>query len=307
VPTSWWFEYGATTTYGKRTPTRSAGNGRVQAAVSESVTGLAGGSTVQFRLVVSSDAGTAVGRNGSVRVGAAPAAATRGVARVTTSSAIATGTVVTNGLVTSWWVEHGRTTAYGSRTATFRLSAPGATSVRALLSGLGQGTIVHYRVVAQNAAGTAVGSDRAFVTARLPRTPAGDIVRCTVTGTTGNDLLRGTPGRDVVCGLEGNDVIRSLGGNDVVYGGPGNDRIETAAGNDVVFAGEGNDTLDGGTGNDALDGGAGRDRIIAGPGRDTMVGGSGTNTANGGPGLDCAVTRGGRTTLVSAGVCPKRR
>ena len=38
---------------------------------------------------------------------------------------------------------------------------------------------------------------------------------CTIIGTPGQDMLRGTPKRrDVICGLAGNDVIKGLGGND---------------------------------------------------------------------------------------------
>ncbi len=83
--------------------------------------------------------------------------------------------------------------------------------------------------------------------------------RCTITGTRGDDVLRGTPRRDVICGLGGDDVIRGLGGGDILRGG---------AGNDVIHGGAGNDTLAGGAGNDVLRGEGGRDRLNGGPGRD---------------------------------------
>ena len=305
VPTSWWFEWGTTTTYGSRTPSRSAGSGQTAATVTESITTAPAGSLLHYRLVVSSDAGTTSGSDASVRVGTAPLAVTGSPAAFTAGGAVVTGDVTPNGLATTLWVEYGGTAGYGSRSAEVTLAA--AAPVRAALAGLAEGVTVHYRVVARNAAGTAVGGDATFVTPILPRTPSGSVVRCTIIGTPGNDFLRGTWHKDVICGLGGNDTIYGLGGSDVIYGGPGDDRIYGGNGADVVFAGAGADTIDGGYENDTIDGGPGNDRILAGPGRDTIVAAAGTDTVNGGPGADCAFVRGGRATLVSAGVCPTRK
>lgn len=305
VATSWWFEYGPSTAYGKRTPTRSAGSGSSAATVAESILDATPGSTLHYRLVVSSAAGTASGRDASIRVGAPPAALTGGTAAVTAAGGTVTGVVTPNGLATTWWIAYGATTSYGSKTAQQTLSGASA-PVRATITGLAEGSIVHYRVEARNAAGSAAGSDRAFLTPRLPRTSSGAVVRCTIVGTPGRDVIRGTSHKDVICGLEGDDVIYGNGGSDVIYAGPGSDVVYGGDGNDVIFAGAGDDRVEGGTGDDTVDGGAGNDRILGGPGRDTVVAGGGVNTVNGGPGADCAVVRGGRTTLVSAGVCPKR-
>lgn len=307
VATSWWFEFGTTTRYGTRTPTRSAGAGTTAAAVSESVTGIAPGSTIHYRLVASSDAGSAGGADATMSAGRPAAAVTGRATTVRPTSAIVTGIVATNGLVTSWWVEYGPSASYGRRTAEFSVrGATGSRAVRAQIAGLTDGATVHYRVAARNAAGAANGLDVVIVTPRLPRTPSGTVVRCTIVGTLGRDILRGTAGRDTICGLDGNDVVRGNGGNDVIYGGPGNDRIVAGAGNDVVFAGTGNDRIEGGTGNDRIDTGGGIDTVLAGPGRDTVVIGAGRTAVNGGPGLDCASVRGRRTSLTSAAVCPRR-
>ena len=307
VTTSWWFEFGSTTSYGSRTPTRSAGAGTVAAPVSESVTGLAAGSVFHYRIVVSSDAGNFGASDATVTTGTAAAVVTGRAAKVRPTAVVVAGIVTTGGLTTSWWFEFGPTPAYGLRTATFSArGAGGSLPVRAQLAGLVDGGTVHYRLAARNAAGGAQGSDVSVVTPQLPRTPSGAVVRCTIVGTAGNDVLRGTSGPDTICGLDGNDVIYGNGGNDVIYGGPGNDRIVVGSGNDVVFAGPGNDTIDGGSGNDIIDSGSGNDTVLAGPGRDTIVTGIGRTTVNGGPGLDCASVRDRRTTLVSAGVCPKR-
>src|SRR6187399_3577291 len=49
--TSWYVEYGATTSYGSRTDTRSAGNGTGQVDVTEQLRRLTTGVTYHYRLV----------------------------------------------------------------------------------------------------------------------------------------------------------------------------------------------------------------------------------------------------------------
>jgi len=86
---------------------------------------------------------------------------------------------------------------------------------------------------------------------------------CTIIGTPGHDVLRGTRKRDVICGLGGNDVLYGLGGNDILMGGEGNDRLFGGAGDDKLLGGPGNDYLNGGPGRDVLDGGPGNDMVVA--------------------------------------------
>jgi Ca2+-binding RTX toxin-like protein len=201
---------------------------------------------------------------------------------------VVAGAVDPRGLAATYWVEYGRTTAYGLRTGSSGLQAgTGPVSVSFPLAGLGPGLRYHYRVVAQSAGGTTVGDDRSFGTSPLPRNPQGRLVRCTIVGTVGPDRLRGTPGADVICGLGGGDVILGLGGNDVIYGGPGDDVLDGGAGRDIVYGGLGSDHLAGGIGADTLDGGAGGDIILGGPGRDMVRTRDGVaDTVNGGPGRD---------------------
>ncbi|HEV2755944.1 MAG TPA: calcium-binding protein [Actinomycetota bacterium] len=85
---------------------------------------------------------------------------------------------------------------------------------------------------------------------------------CSVVGSPGPDVLRGTRGKDVFCGFEGNDVLKGLRGADVVFGGPGRDVIRGGAGRDTLRGGIGQDLLDGGRGRDTCRGGRGRDRLV---------------------------------------------
>lgn len=91
---------------------------------------------------------------------------------------------------------------------------------------------------------------------------------CTITGTTGSDVLNGTDGADVFCGGGGDDVIRANGGDDLVV---------LLGGVDSVTGGQGDDTIVGGAGDDDLKGNAGDDRLWGGPGYDRLNGAAGND------------------------------
>jgi predicted NBD/HSP70 family sugar kinase len=104
----------------------------------------------------------------------APSAITGPVTSIGPTSATATGKVNPNGLATTWYVEYGTSTGYGSKTSS--LSAGSGTTnvdVTAPLSGLAAGTTYHYRVVATNSSGTARGADGIFTTAAAPAVVTG--------------------------------------------------------------------------------------------------------------------------------------
>ncbi|HEX6131382.1 MAG TPA: calcium-binding protein, partial [Actinomycetota bacterium] len=129
-----------------------------------------------------------------------------------------------------------------------------------------------------------------------PATVAGRT--CTIVGTSGPDVLRGTAQRDIICGLGGDDVLHGLGGNDLIVGGAGNDKLYGGLGADVLHGEAGNDLVDGMTGNDVLYGGAGNDVLTHTSGRDRLYAGAGNDRleardgaydwVNGGAGKDRA-------------------
>jgi hypothetical protein len=286
--TSWYFEYGATTSYGSQTSALAIGNGTRPLTVSFQVIGLSPTTTYHVRVVAVSSGGTTRGQDATFATLGPPSVLTGVVSRLSTSTAVISGIVDPLGLDTTYWLEYGRTTAYGLRAGTGSLTA-GNGQIRVMfpLSGLAPGLRYHYRVVAESSGGTSVGGDASFGTQPLPRNPNGRRVACTIVGTVGPDHLRGTPGPDVICGLGGNDVILGLGGNDVIYGGPGYDVIDGGAGNDVIYGGLGRDRIAGGFGKDRLDGGRGADVLLGGPGRDMLDARNGiADVVNGGPGWD---------------------
>jgi uncharacterized delta-60 repeat protein len=95
----------------------------------------------------------------------APTVSTGPASNVTEVSADVGGTVDTNGLDTTYHVEYGQTSSYGSSTSDANVAASSATkNVSAVLRNLRPGTLYHYRLVASNSAGTRVGVDRTFKT-----------------------------------------------------------------------------------------------------------------------------------------------
>ena len=92
-------------------------------------------------------------------------------------------------------------------------------------------------------------------------------------GTSGNDVINGTPGRDIILGIGGHDTINGDDGDDVVCGGDGGDTITGGTGADTVDGGAGDDSIFGSDGNDTLDGGAQNDSIRGQGGTDTCTSG----------------------------------
>jgi hypothetical protein len=101
-----------------------------------------------------------------------PSAATGGVTARASTSATVAGGVDPDGSQTSFMVEFGRTTDYGHSSASASAGAgESSVAVLATLTGLRPRTLYHYRLVALNAAGTAVGADRTFRTPAAPPPP----------------------------------------------------------------------------------------------------------------------------------------
>jgi uncharacterized delta-60 repeat protein len=104
---------------------------------------------------------------------------------------------------------------------------------------------------------------------------------CTITGTSGSDVLTGTAGDDVICAREGDDRVSGLGGRDVLIGGSGKDLLVGGADPDLLLGGAGYDDLRGESGNDALRGGEGGDSLLlGGSGSDALFGENGLDTLN---------------------------
>ncbi len=161
--TTVYFQYGTTTLYGNTTEPQiiPAGNNAVD--VSATVAGLAENTTYHYRIVAENAAGTVEGADVSFQTALAPLVATANPVAVTTTSATLMGAVNPRGRETTVYFQYGATTLYGNTTEPQTIPAGnGAVEVIAPVAGLAANATYHYRIVAENAGGTAAGADVSF-------------------------------------------------------------------------------------------------------------------------------------------------
>jgi hypothetical protein len=175
--TTFSFQFGKTTAYGFQTNPQSVGAGTQDQVASATLTGLDSGTMYHYRLIATNASGTTVGMDLTfTTLGSPPApppspppTATTGAVSIGRTGATVRGTVNPKGAKTTYYFEVGLTPAYGNRTAPRTLSAGNRSrTVSATLRGLQAGQTYHYRLVATNVNGVALGKDRAFTTSAPP-------------------------------------------------------------------------------------------------------------------------------------------
>jgi len=82
---------------------------------------------------------------------------------------------------------------------------------------------------------------------------SGVALAAAISGTQGNDTLRGTINIDQIYGLNGSDIISGGQSADELYGGAGNDDLYGGPGGDYLNGGKGIDIMFGEGGNDYID------------------------------------------------------
>lgn len=193
-----YFEYGTTTGYGLNTPVQAVPS---QGPVSASVSGLTAETTYHYRIV----ADGVVGNDQTFTTAQNPRPPTISSQRardIAPTTANATASLNANGSTTTYRVEYGTTTRYGTETAPVQATGTGISAVTVALRDLRAYTRYHWRLVATNAAGTTRGTDRSFRTARLPESVTLGLSRRTVPW--GGDLRLG--GRVIGAGAAGMTV-----------------------------------------------------------------------------------------------------
>ncbi len=116
--TTYYFEYGKSTSYGTKTGVQNGGTDTNPVNVSAAISGLQTGQTYHFRLDAASTGGTTNGNDMSFTASAGPSATTKAASSVNSSGAKLNGSVVPNGLSTSCFFDYGTSTGYGSKSAT---------------------------------------------------------------------------------------------------------------------------------------------------------------------------------------------
>ena len=127
--TTWYFEYGTSTSYGTKTPAPTAGSGTAATGVSAPVSGLDTGRLYHFRLVAASDAGTSRGADRTFSTPATRRADTVAAVLGLPELRALNGTVDPNGQATTWHFEYGTSLGYGSTTPQERRNRTNDTNV----------------------------------------------------------------------------------------------------------------------------------------------------------------------------------
>jgi hypothetical protein len=163
--TSAWFEWGTTTNYGNITPTVVLPAVTNDLPFPQGLSGLTPGTTYHFRGVASNSFGMAWGTNVSFTTLSGPSVTTLGATGVGATNATLNGSINPNENASSAWFEWGTTTNYGNTTAPqSRGNGSSSTNFSQVLGALGGGVTYHFRGIASNALGTAVGTNQSFDT-----------------------------------------------------------------------------------------------------------------------------------------------
>jgi RHS repeat-associated protein len=173
--TTYQFEYGTTTAYGKVAPAtaKAVGQGKTEVAVSEPLTGLSSGTIYHFRISASNSIGKTSSADKTFTTLKVPTATTEAATGVTASEATLRGTVNPNGLSTFYQFEYGPTTSYGTTAPPNQMPVGSGSSpvqVTRAIAGLKDASTYHFRVKATSEAGTVYGADKTLTTPDAPET-----------------------------------------------------------------------------------------------------------------------------------------
>lgn len=186
--THYYFEYGTTTSYGADIPMEPGvdlGGAEYPAStpVEQTISALTSGLTYHYRIVAKNSQGEGTGAGTGDKTfttlsNAAAPAVTVEAATAITGGVKLSGTVNPNGAETHYKFEYGITTAYGASSPEGQLSSGvRAEGVSTELKSLLPNTTYHFRLVANNSAGTTPSEDKEFTTPKIePTAPIAEAV-----------------------------------------------------------------------------------------------------------------------------------
>jgi phosphodiesterase/alkaline phosphatase D-like protein len=174
--TTYWFEYGKTTSLGNVKTLQTQDSGTTLVSVSLSLSGLDPLTQYYFRLNAQNQYGTTIGTTLSFMTGGPanpkqPSVTTTSATNITTSGAHLTGRINPNGAETTYWFEYSSDsllgTLIGNGTSPLTVGVGNnTTNVESAITGLKNNTKYFYHLVGRNAAGTVYGNIISFTTKR---------------------------------------------------------------------------------------------------------------------------------------------
>jgi hypothetical protein len=171
--TTVYFEFGTSTSYGSKSPSKNIGSGGNAQNVGIGVSGLAANTIYHVRVVATNTTGTNSGSDVTFTTTGRPFVQTGSASGVSSNAGTLGGSVDPNGHAASWYFQYGTTTSYGQQTPTRSSSSKsGSQNVTEPIGSLQAATTYHYRLVATNSIGTSFGNDATFTTAGPPLTIA---------------------------------------------------------------------------------------------------------------------------------------
>lgn len=166
----WGVDSGAGGQYTDTTPVQTLDALESDVPLVARIDGLTPGTTYDYRVRAVDSIGGAQGASRSFTTPArAPVPVTGPATGASADGGRLTGSVDPGGAATDWWFEYGPTEAYGSSTAPQPAGSGAApVPVGSALAGLEPNGTYHFRVVAENAAGTSAGADAILRTVAAP-------------------------------------------------------------------------------------------------------------------------------------------
>jgi phosphodiesterase/alkaline phosphatase D-like protein len=164
--TTYHIDYGETSAYDEHTAEVQAGTGFGEETIQAGLAGLTPDTTYHYAVVVTNQAGTVMSPDETFTTvpPTPPTAATGGASNITLTTATVSGTIGPEGLGTSYELDLGADTTYGTSIYGEAGSGTEPIGISVSLQYLAPGATYHYRIVAINSDGKIYGADETFTT-----------------------------------------------------------------------------------------------------------------------------------------------
>ncbi|HSZ70413.1 MAG TPA: hypothetical protein VK756_08625 [Solirubrobacteraceae bacterium] len=166
--TTYYFQYGKTTSYGSTTSEGNAGSGMTSVGENTTVI-LEPGTIYHYRIVAHNEYGTVEGGDQEFKTPGPVEAVTSAASGVMEEQAVLNGAINPRGYDAKYYFQYGKTTSYGLVTAESDAGS-GSSSVpeTATATKLAADTLYHYRLVGTSGGVTSYGADQQFTTQEEP-------------------------------------------------------------------------------------------------------------------------------------------